>query len=42
VSGLAVLTGTWLQRHVQLSVIQRVAAILFVVIGVSTLGFALL
>ncbi len=42
VSGLAVLTGMWLQRHVQLSVIQRVAAILFVVIGASTLGFVLL
>ena len=42
VSGLAVLTGTWLQRHVPLQVIQRVAAILFVVIGASTLGFALL
>ena len=42
VSGLAVLAGTWLQRRVQLRVIQRVAAILFMVIGVSTLGFALL
>jgi putative Ca2+/H+ antiporter (TMEM165/GDT1 family) len=42
VSGLAVLAGTWLQRRVQLRVIQRVAAILFVMIGVSTLGFALL
>ena len=42
VSGLAVLAGTWLQRRVQLRVIQRVAAILFVVIGISTLGFALL
>jgi len=42
VSGLAVLAGTWLQRRVQLRVIQRVAAILFLVIGVSTLGFALL
>ena len=42
VSGLAVLAGTWLQRRVQLRVIQRVAAFLFMVIGVSTLGFALL
>jgi len=42
VSGLAVLAGTWLQRRVQLRVIQRVAAILFMLIGVSTLGFALL
>ena len=42
VSGLAVLTGTWLQRHVSLRAIQRVAAILFVAIGVSTLIFAVL
>jgi len=42
VSGLAVLTGTWLQRHVSLRAIQRVAAILFAAIGVSTLIFAVL
>jgi putative Ca2+/H+ antiporter (TMEM165/GDT1 family) len=42
VSGIAVLTGTWLQRHVSLRAIQRVAAILFVAIGVSTLIFAVL
>ena len=42
VSGLAVLTGTWLQRRVSLRAIQRVAAILFVAIGVSTLIVAVL
>jgi putative Ca2+/H+ antiporter (TMEM165/GDT1 family) len=42
VSCLAVLTGTWLQRRVSLRAIQRVAAILFVAIGVSTLIVAVL
>lgn len=42
VSGLAVLTGSWLQSRVPLRIIQRVAAVLFLVIGTSTLGFALI
>jgi putative Ca2+/H+ antiporter (TMEM165/GDT1 family) len=41
VSGLAVLTGTWLQRHIPLRAIQRVAALLFMAIGVSTIVIAI-
>lgn len=37
VSGIGVLAGSWIQRHVPLRVIQRVAGVLFVVIGGSTL-----
>ena len=41
VSGLAVLTGSWLTTKVPLRVIQRTAALLFFVIGVTTLVAAL-
>jgi putative Ca2+/H+ antiporter (TMEM165/GDT1 family) len=41
VSGLAVLTGSWLTTKVPLRVIQRSAALLFFVIGVTTLVTAL-
>jgi putative Ca2+/H+ antiporter (TMEM165/GDT1 family) len=37
VSGIGVLTGSWLQRHIQLRAIRRVAGIAFVVIGGTTL-----
>jgi len=37
VSGLAVLAGGWLQKKVPLHKIQRVAAVLFAVIGIVTL-----
>jgi putative Ca2+/H+ antiporter (TMEM165/GDT1 family) len=37
VSGLAVLTGSWLTTKVALRVIQRSAALLFFVIAVTTL-----
>jgi len=37
VSGLAVIAGSWLTTRVPLRVIQRAAAVLFVVIGVVTL-----
>jgi putative Ca2+/H+ antiporter (TMEM165/GDT1 family) len=41
VSGLAVLTGSWLTTKVPLRVIQRSAALLFFVIGITTLVTAL-
>jgi putative Ca2+/H+ antiporter (TMEM165/GDT1 family) len=41
VSGLAVIAGSWLTTRVPLRVIQRAAAVLFVVIGVVTLVGAL-
>ncbi len=41
VSGLAVLAGSWLTTRVRLVLIQRVAAVLFVVIGITTLISAL-
>jgi len=41
VSGLAVLTGSWLTTKVPLRVIQRTAALLFFVIGATTLVTAL-
>lgn len=41
VSGIGVLAGSWIQRHVPLRVIQRVAGVLFVVIGGSTLVAAM-
>ena len=41
VSGLAVLTGSWLTTKVPLRVIQRTAAVLFLVIGAATLVTAL-
>lgn len=37
VSGIGVLTGSWIQQHVPLGVIQRIAGAMFVVIGGSTL-----
>lgn len=37
ISGIGVLTGSWIQRRIPLRVIQRVAGIMFVLIGVSTL-----
>ncbi len=37
VSGLAVLAGGWLQKKVPLRKIQRVAAVLFVTMGIATL-----
>jgi putative Ca2+/H+ antiporter (TMEM165/GDT1 family) len=37
VSGLAVLTGSWLTTKVPLRVIQRSAAVLFFGIGIATL-----
>ncbi|MHB1129410.1 MAG: TMEM165/GDT1 family protein [Ilumatobacteraceae bacterium] len=37
VSGIGVLIGSWIQRHVPLRIVQRVAGVLFVVIGGSTL-----
>lgn len=42
VSGIGVLTGSWIQKHVPLQVIQHVAGALFVLIGVSTLVTAVL
>ena len=41
VSGLAVLLGSWLQRVVPLRLIQKVAAVLFLVIGAVTVFGAL-
>jgi putative Ca2+/H+ antiporter (TMEM165/GDT1 family) len=41
VSGLAVLTGSWLTTKVPLGVIQRTAAVLFLVIGAATFITAL-
>ena len=41
VSGLAVLAGSWIQQHVPLRVIQRVAGALFCVIGATMLIAAL-
>ncbi|MFM9136631.1 MAG: TMEM165/GDT1 family protein, partial [Actinomycetota bacterium] len=41
VSGLAVLLGSWLQRVVPLRLIQKVAAVLFLVIGAVTVVGAL-
>lgn len=37
VSGIGVLTGSWLPRHIPLPVIHRVAGIMFIVIGASAL-----
>jgi putative Ca2+/H+ antiporter (TMEM165/GDT1 family) len=37
VSGCAVLLGSWLQRVVPLRLIQKVAAVLFLTIGVVTI-----
>lgn len=37
VSGIGVLTGSWIQQHVPLRVIQRIAGVMFIVIGGSTL-----
>ena len=42
VSGLAVIAGSWLTTRVPLRVIQRAAAVLFVLIGVVTLVGAVL
>jgi len=42
VSGIAVLTGSWLTTKVPLQVIQRSAAVLFLVIGAATFVTALL
>ncbi len=42
VSGLAVLAGSWLTTRVSLRIIQRVAGVLFVMIGATTLVGALL
>lgn len=42
VSGLAVIAGSWLTTRVSLRVIQRAAAVLFVLIGVVTLIGAVL
>lgn len=41
VSGLAVLAGSWLTTRVPLVLIQRVAAVLFMIIGTTTLISAL-
>jgi putative Ca2+/H+ antiporter (TMEM165/GDT1 family) len=40
VSGVGVLTGSWIQQHVPLRVIQKIAGVMFVVIGVATLVVA--
>lgn len=40
VSGVGVLTGSWIQQHVPLRVIQRIAGVMFFLIGVSTLVLA--
>jgi len=37
ISGIGVLTGSWLQRHIPLQIIHRVAGIMFLVIGGSAL-----
>lgn len=37
VSGIGVLTGSWIQKHVPLRIIQRIAGMMFVLIGGSTL-----
>lgn len=36
VSGIGVLTGAWVQRHIPLRVIQNIAGVLFLLIGVTT------
>ena len=41
VSGLAVLAGSWLTTKIPLVLIQRIAAVLFVIIGTATLVSAL-
>lgn len=40
VSGIGVLAGSWIQQHVPLRVIQKIAGTIFLLIGVSTLVVA--